>query len=164
MKPRPNGRIASILGRAALLALANGILAGGLTLASLLARDQAIGDRSANVIAVFSLGGGLGGFFAWIVATIVAGQRPPIKRFAAMLVALPVATVSAIEFCYLMVYTHGLLSIDETPLSGAWLVGLAYAGGATLYTLIVSGLPLIMPWAVLPLVVIAFLFARRPRG
>jgi hypothetical protein len=150
-------------GAALVTGLAAGLGLGGMTLATALYHDVSLSERLMRVVAVFACGGLLGGFVAHLAAELVTGRASPLRRFAAYLALMPVAVLAAVEFSYLLDFTGFLTDLySEGSLAGA-LWALAFAGATTLYTLFGAGLPPLMPWAAILLVLGAILFARRGR-
>lgn len=147
--------------RAVTYSIGTGLFVGGVALLALIARENALTPRFLRLVIVFSCGGLIGGFVAFVAASLLAGRKRPIKRFAALLAALPAATLCGIELCYLLDFTGFLSGFEDAPLSRGWFIAVAFAGATTLYTLFVSGLPLIMPWSLPALFLAAWRFARR---
>ena len=150
--------------RAILFALGNGATIAALTTAALMLRDMAFGTRALTLVAAFAAGGGLGGLLAPGLADGLAAGRAPLKRFAAMLVALPLLTLAGIEACLLLLSTGCLTTFEEPVLSGDWLMAVGFAGATNGFVLFAVGLPLVLPAGIVPLFAAAIVFARLPRG
>lgn len=134
--------------------------------ADALLRDVFLGPRVATMLRTYAIGAGLGGAFAWTASAAVAGDRPASARFAALLVALPVFSALGVAATYFFAI-YDLYAPEHadilTPL-GMIQTAFTFVGGA--YIVAVTGLRLLLPAALVPMLGAALLFAvvTRPRG
>ena len=152
------------LGLAARFATLHALLITASAAATLLLRDVAPNERVAILLALFAAGSWLGGGLALVIASAVAGHRPPLKRFAAMLATLAIGTAGGIALVYLFEFRLLDAEFWSDGIGPHILVELLFTGASAGYTLLVSGLPLILPHGLLVLFGAAIWFARRPRG
>lgn len=158
------GRGRRALPRAILFGAVHALEIGAIAYVSLVTRQLGFGTRTDLVIATFVGGAFLGGTLAWAAAAVVAGHRPASARFAAMLIALTLGTAGGIALVYFFKYRSYFAAFHADFGTFSWLVELAFTGASAAYTFIVSGLPLILPLGLVPLLAGAAAFARRPRG
>jgi hypothetical protein len=131
---------------------------------SILLRDIALNERVAVLLAIFAAGSWIGGFLALLLATIVAARRPPLKRFAAMLATLTTGTAGGIALVYLFEFRLLDAEFWSDGLGLHIFEELLFTAASAGYTLLVSGLPLLLPHGLLVLFGAAIWFARLPRG
>jgi hypothetical protein len=152
------------LRRAAGFATLHAVLITAAAAASIVLRDVAVNQRVAVMLAIFAAGSWIGGFLALLIATAIAGRRPPLKRFAAMLATLTTGTAGGIALVYLFEFRLLDAEFWSDGLTPHIFVELLFTGASAGYTLLVSGLPLLLPHGLLVLFGAAIWFARLPRG
>lgn len=151
------------LGEAAIFAILYGGVLAGLAALGLAAHQQALGTRGWVVVGAVLCGAAAGGLLAWTTAARLAGRRPASARFAAMLVLLTVGTAAGlaatlfVRLAAPVPWMHPERSALETVFS---IVGI---GLKAVYVTAAAGLPLLLPWGLLPLFAGAAAFALRTR-
>ncbi len=131
---------------------------------SLLHRDGMLTPRSWTVIASFTAGSALGGLLAWLGAAFIAGCRPWSARLSAMLILLTVGTPGGVALVSLLQFRLYFAAHHEGAAVAEWMSQLVMTSASITYILVVSGLPLLLPLGLVPLVGGALMFAGRRRG
>jgi hypothetical protein len=144
--------------------LANALAVTVITAAALLRREVALSDRVEQLFGTFAAGAWLGGTLAYVVATILAVRAERTARLAAMLVALPIGTAGGIGILYFAQYIPYFAQYHSPAFTPYWFIQMAASLVMSAFILIASGLPLLLPWGLIPLFCGALFFASRPRG
>lgn len=162
----PGTRPAAAVGlrRALGFATLHALLITAAAAASIVLRDVALNERVMILLAIFAAGSWIGGFLALLLATAVAARRPPLKRFAAMLATLTTGTAGGIALVYLFEFRLLDAEFWSDGIGLHIFEELLFTGASAGYTLLVSGLPLLLPHGLLVLFGAAIWFARLPRG
>lgn len=149
-----------LIWRATLFALGHALAVAGLALLSMHLREQALGARALLATALLALGALAGGFVAWLLAWLLATSRPPSARFALMLVLIVAATAGFAGLFHFVQYRSYFATFHFV---GGWrpffFQNLFTAASAT-FTLVASGLPLLLPLGLPLLLLEAALFTR----
>lgn len=170
----PDGRVLADAGRRAAAALpaalvfsaVHAVALAAIVVATYALREVDFTPRANRVFATFFIGGALGGLLAWTAAAVLIADRPATARFAGMLVALAAATPVGCTAIYFLEYRRYYADFHDGILSLGYLVHLVFTMAGSAFTFAASGLPLILPWGLLPLFGGALAFARwsRPAG
>ncbi len=126
-------------------------------------REQAVNTRVTAVLILFALGALIAGFLSWLMAAMVAGNRPVSARFAAMMVLLAVSTAGLTAFLFFLQFRVYYAQWHASELTLLWLYQLAFTGASAVYIFMSSGLRMLLPFGLPVLFGAAYLFARRQR-
>lgn len=131
------------LRRAALPALAfavfHAVAIAAVVAGELVASEMAFGRRALTVIAIFAVGGALGGLTAFPLAYAFSAGRGPTSRFSAMLVLLALGTSAFSALAYFLVFRSQYQDIDVFDLQTV------FVGASAAFTFVASGLPMLLP-------------------
>lgn len=107
-----------------------------------------------------------GGFIAWAPAVTLArmiGPRRPEQRFAALFIALTVATLAVTGMIYALHFRYYFSQWHGAFLTLRWAFEFGFTVAAALYQFAVLGFRLYFPLGLVALFAAAFWHARRPR-
>lgn len=147
-------------------------LGGSLAWAALMGASAALGlwlrawetqDRIVAVVALFAAGGALGFVPGLLLARLVAGHKPRSAAFAAVFLALSLATIGFTAAIYVLVYRSYYAAWHADALTVTWVFQQVFTTLGALGQFAVLGLRLYFPLGFAALVAAGLLFSRPPR-
>lgn len=124
---------------------------------------HAFGHRALTLLAVFTAGALAAGFSAWLLASLVAGQRPAAARFSAMTASLIVATAGFSALFYFFEFYSYFAAYHDPFYTPRGVAQILITGASAGFQFVASGLRYLVPLGLPILFAGAAYFAARTR-
>ncbi len=140
-----------------------GLVCGASAAFGLTMRDQLSPGHAPMIVGLFALGGFMALPPAAYIARFASGRRGRTARFAALFVAVAVATVGLTAALFTVPQYVYYAQWHEPALSKVWFIQLAFTAAGAFYQFAIIGLRLYFPVALGGLFAIAWALARSSR-
>lgn len=145
-------------------AAATGAAYGAAVYASLIAgaavRHRPVEANLETAFFLFACGAGVACLIAWVLATWLGRRLAPPARLALILILLVVGTAGGAAYFMSLEFRVKLADFLPPLFSLHWFEEASFNGAAVAYTFTVLGLPLFLPFGLVPLFAAAFAFMR----